>query len=207
MHAVLKLSLIGLIALGPVAGAAAQTPALSRTEAADAREQPDYLIGAGDLLQIFVWKNPELSVDVPVRPDGKITTPLVPDVQAQGRSPTELAAKIREALAAYVQDPVVTVLVKTVAAPTNAASIRVIGAAATPKTVPYHAGLTLLDVLIEVGGLNIYASGNRAVLLRNDNGVYRSQPLRLNDLVKSGKLDANLSLQPGDIIRIPERWF
>lgn len=206
MHAVLKLSLIGLMALSPAAGAAAQTPSPPRAESSIATP-PDYLIGAGDLLEIFVWKNPDLSVEVPVRPDGKVTTPLVADVQAQGRSPSELAAKIREALSTYVQDPVVTVLVKTVAAPTNAASIRVIGAAATPKTVPYHAGLTLLDVLIEVGGLNTYASGNRAELLRYNNGSYRSQRLRLDDLVKSGNLDANVSLQPGDIIRIPERWF
>src|ERR1700741_3085362 len=165
-------------------------------EPSAAAEQPSYQIGAGDDLQIFVWKNPELSVEAPVRPDGKITTPLVQDIQAQGRTPSELAASLREALANYVQDPVVTVLVKRVAAPSNAAAIRVIGAAVAPKTVPYHAGLTVLDVLIEIGGLNTFASGNRSQLLRNENGSYHSYPLRLSDLVKSGDLKANVNLMP-----------
>jgi polysaccharide export outer membrane protein len=169
---------------------------------------PDYLIAPGDMLQVFVWKNPDLSIDVPVRPDGKITTPLVPDIQAQGRTPSELAAQVREALSRYVQDPVVTVLVKSFAeASSNSAAIRVIGAAATPKTVPYRAGLTALDVMIEVGGLNTYAAGNHAILLRNENGVYHSYHLRLADLINAGDLKANKVLMPGDVIRIPERWF
>jgi polysaccharide export outer membrane protein len=168
---------------------------------------PDYLIGAGDLLQVFVWRSPELSADVPVRPDGKITTPLVQDMVAQGKTPTELASNLREALSRYIRDPNVTVLVKTFAAPSNAAAIRVIGAAMTPKTVPYRAGLTALDVIIEVGGLNTFASGNRAVLIRKENGAYRKHPLKLADLVEAGDLRANQTLMPGDVIRIPERWF
>lgn len=166
-----------------------------------------YLIGAGDNLQIFVWKNQDLSTDVPVRPDGKITTPLVQDMQAQGKTPTQLAADLRQQLAAYIQDPVVTVVVKSFAAPANSAAIRVIGAAAVPKTVPYRAGLTALDVLIEVGGLNSFANGNGAQLLRREKGAYRSYPLHLKDLVSQGDLKANVDLMPGDIIRIPERWF
>jgi len=167
----------------------------------------NYLIGPGDELEIFVWKNPDLSVTLPVRPDGRISVPLVADMQAQGKTPTDLAANLRAALGKYVQDPVVTVLVKTVAAPGSAASIRVIGAAATPKSVPYRAGLTVLDVLIEVGGLNTYAAGNDAQIIRTENGVSRGIPVHLADLMKSGDLKANVQLMPGDVVRIPERWF
>jgi polysaccharide export outer membrane protein len=142
-----------------------------------------------------------------VRPDGKITTPLASDVQAQGKTPSEVAAMLKERLASYIQEPVVTVLVKSVAAPANAAAIRVIGAAATPKTVSYRAGLTALDVLIEAGGLSTFANGDGATLLRKENGVYRAYPLHLSRLVKSGDLKANVPMMPGDIIRIPERWF
>lgn len=166
-----------------------------------------YQIGAGDTLQVFVWKNPDLSVEVPVRPDGKITTPLVEDIQAQGLTPTAVAAALGARLGRYIQDPVVTVLVKNFAAPANAAAIRVIGAAVTPKTIPYRSGLTALDVLIEVGGLNTFADGNGAQLIRKENGGYRTYPLRLKALVRAADLRANVNLQPGDIIRIPERWF
>ncbi len=185
-------------------------PLATQAQADDRSAAPvplDYRIGAGDLLHVFVWKNPELSADVPVRPDGKITTPLVQDAVAQGKTPTELAADLRGMLSRYVQEPTVTVLVKTFAAPTNAAAIRVIGAAATPKTVPYRSGLTALDVMIEVGGLNTFASGNRAVLIRKENGTYREYPLRLADLLEGGKMEANRTLMPGDVVRIPERWF
>lgn len=197
----------------PLPSAAMPMAALADTVAAPTAppiapaSQSDYIIGAGDTLQIFVWKNPELTADVPVRPDGKITTPLVQDIEAQGKTPSQLAADLRTALAAYIRDPTVSVVVKSFAAPSNAAAIRVIGAAVTPKTVPYHAGLTVLDVMIEVGGLNTFASGNRAVLIRREAGGYHSHPLHLADLVKSGDMRANETLMPGDVIRIPERLF
>ena len=175
--------------------------------AMDAGAAANYLIGPGDELEIFVWKNPDLSVTVPVRPDGKISTPLVADIQAQGLTPSDLAAGLRTNLSKYIQDPVVTVLVKSFAAPGSAASIRVIGAAATPKSVPYRAGLTVLDVIIEVGGLTTYADGNEAQIIRTQGGANRTIPLHLTDLVKSGDLKANVQLMPGDIIRIPQRWF
>lgn len=194
-----------LLGLGGVSLAA---PAPSTIAAPQlAKEPADYLIGPGDTLEVFVWKNPELSVEVPVRPDGRITTPLVQDIQAQGKAPTELARELKQALSAFIQDPVVTVVVKEFAAPGNSAAVRVIGAAVTPKTVPYRSGLTALDALIEVGGLTAYASGNRATLLRREGGAYRAYPLRLKDLVNSGDLQANVNLMPGDIIRIPERLF
>jgi polysaccharide biosynthesis/export protein len=170
-------------------------------------EVADYLIGPGDILQIFVWKNPDLSTEVPVRPDGRITTPLVQDIQAQGRRPTELAADLRQALSEYVKEPVVTVVVKNFAAPGNSAAVRVIGAAVTPKSVPYREGLTALDALIDVGGLSSSARGNGARLLRLEKDGYKSYPLRLKDLVQSGDPRANVKLKPGDIIRIPEGFF
>lgn len=192
--------------MAPMAAAAQAAPSDPTLVAAPA-SQANYRLGPGDQLQVFVWKNPDLSTQTPVRPDGKISTPLVQDIQAQGRTPTELGAALKAALSAYIQDPVVTVLVTQFAAPTNSAAIRVIGSAASAKAVPYRAGITTLDVLIDVGGLATYANGNRAQLIRQVNGKYVSYPLRLADLVKSGDLKANVELQPGDIIRIPQRAF
>lgn len=206
LRIVMSAAAAGLAAIsGPAAAAGPATaPALARATAPDAAE---YLIGAGDILQVFVWKNPELSGEAPVRPDGRVTTPLVQDIQAQGKTPTELAQNLRQALSAYIQDPVVTVVVKGFASPANTAAVRVIGAAVTPKTVPYRSGLTALDVLIDVGGLSAFANGNGATLLRHEANGYRAYPLRLKDLVNAGDLRANVNLMPGDIIRIPERLF
>ena len=198
--AVAALALLGLA--DPAVGASASTPRPST-----GAESAEYLIGAGDTLQVFVWRNPDLSVEAPVRPDGRITIPLVPDVQAQGKTPTELARNLGQALSAYIQDPMVTVIVKSLASAGNETGVSVIGAAVTPKTVPYRAGLTALDVLIQVGGLNVFARGNGATLLRREADGYHSYPLRLKDLVRSGDLRANVELRPGDVIRIPERLF
>ncbi|MBU6443965.1 MAG: polysaccharide export protein [Alphaproteobacteria bacterium] len=166
-----------------------------------------YRISAGDQLQIFVWKNPDLSVEVPVRPDGKISTPLVSDIDALGRTPTELATALRKELSNYIKDPVVTVMVKGFAAPTSASAIRVIGAAVKPQTVSYHAGITALDVLIQVGGLTNFADGNDAELIRAQNGSFKTFPLHLTDLLQTGNMKDNIKLMPGDVLRIPERWF
>jgi len=197
----------GLLALMLFAAPIAAHAQAETAQAPAAPAASNYIIGAGDELRVFVWKNPDLSVDVPVRPDGKISTPLVPDAQAQGKTPTELATDLRTALSRYIQDPVVTVLVKTFEAPGSASAIRVIGAAVTPKAVPYHTGLTALDVLIEVGGLNTFADGNDAILIRTENNGNRTYALRLADLLRNGEMNANMKLMPGDIIRIPERWF
>ncbi|WP_454717246.1 XrtA/PEP-CTERM system exopolysaccharide export protein [Caulobacter segnis] len=204
MFAIRLLAVASLIALAPQVGHA---QARSGPPAPASSEQPDYLIGVGDMLHVFVWKNPELSTDVPVRPDGKITTPLVQDLEARGKTSSQLAVDLREALSRYIQDPNITVVVKSFAAPSNAAAIRVVGAAVTPKIVPYRVGLTVLDVMIDVGGLNTFASGNRAALIRQENGAYREYPLHLADLVEGGDLRANRVLMPGDVVRIPERWF
>ena len=193
------------------AAAAVANAEVVRTSSAASPERDakasDYLIGVGDTLVVWVWKNPDLSTDMPVRPDGRISTPLVQDIQAQGRTPTDVAADLRRKLSAYVQEPVVTVLVKAFAPAANVAAIHVIGAAASPKTVSYRAGITALDVLIEAGGLNTFANGDGAKLIRSENGAYHVYPLRLNRLIKAGDLAANVDLKPGDTIRIPERWF
>lgn len=166
-----------------------------------------YRIGSGDVLQVFVWRNPELTTSVPVRPDGGISIPLLQDVIAAGKTPTELAADIKVALSKYVQEPVVTVIVQTVAG-SSESNVRVVGQAVSPQAIPYRVGLTLLDVMTQVGGLTEFADGNRAVLVRKGaDGKYKQYRLRINSLMKYGNMRANVELAPGDVIRIPERWF
>lgn len=165
-----------------------------------------YLIGPGDTVAVFVWGNPELSATVPVRPDGRITTPLVEDVVASGKTPTELARDMERQLDRLIRNPVVTVIVTGfVGLPSE--QIRVVGAATEPKTLPYRQELTLLDVMIEVGGLNEFAAGNRARIVRKINGRQVEIRARLNDLLKDGDINANIAMFPGDILIIPEAWF
>lgn len=177
----------------PKATTAAGTPAYS------------YVIGPGDTLAVNVWRHPELSVSVPVRPDGKVTLPLVEDMPASGRSPTDLGKDIEERLKKYVREPSVTVQVTSFVG--NAGEqVRVVGQAAKPAAIPYKQGMTLLDVMIQVGGITEYASGNRAVLIRQAEGN-RQYSIRLRDLLKGGDVTANVELQPGDVIMIPQSWF
>lgn len=169
-------------------------------------ETPYYLIGPGDTVNIFVWRNAELSVTVPVRPDGRITTPLVEDVQASGRTPTELARVMEEELRTYIKNPIVTVMVTSfVGRPTE--QIRVIGEAGRPQAIPYREKMSLLDVMIQVGGLTEFAAGNRAKLVRNVDGERKQFRVRLDDLVRDGDISANVAMLPGDILIIPEAWF
>ena len=166
----------------------------------------DYVIGAGDTFEIFLWGNEELSTSGVVRPDGKLTTRLVEDMQASGRTSTELARDIEEAYAEYVRQPVVSVIVNGfVGIPTQA--IRVVGEASQPTRVPYSKYMTLLDVMIAVGGMTEYAAGNKSVLVRLENGKQVSYSLRLDDLVKDGDISANMAMMPGDILIISESWF
>lgn len=167
---------------------------------------PDYRLGPGDTINIFVWKNEQLSATVPIRPDGRFSTPLIEDMQASGKTPTELARDIENKLRVYVQDPIVTVIVNSVGAQ-NRQHIRVLGQVVSPQSIPYRSGMTALDVLIAVGGLNNFADGNRAVLVREEGGVKRSYRLRLDDLVRRGDINADRPVLPGDTIIIPESWF
>lgn len=167
---------------------------------------PAYLIGPGDQLQIFVWRNDDLTIAVPVRPDGKISTPLIDDLMAAGKTPSALAKDIKILLAKYIRSPEVTVIV-TGFAGEYAQQIRVVGEAANPQALAYRSGMSALDVMIAVGGLTINASGNSATLARNENGAVKQYRLRLSDLLKDGDISANVPMLPGDTIIIPEAWF
>jgi polysaccharide export outer membrane protein len=167
---------------------------------------PDYLIGPGDSINIIVWRNPEVSMSVPVRPDGKITTPLVEDLEASGKTSTALARDIEKALAKFIQQPVVTVIV-TGFVGTYGEQIRVIGQAAKPQALPYRRDMSLMDVLIAVGGVTEFASGNNASIIRTVDGKSQKMPVRLNDLIKQGDISANMNMRPGDVLVIPESFF
>lgn len=165
----------------------------------------DYLIGPGDSVNIVVWRNPEVSMVVPVRPDGKITTPLVEDQPASGKTPTQLARDLEKALSKYIQEPVVTVIVNGFVGPYSE-QIRVIGQATKPQALSYRENMTLLDVLITVGGITEFADGNKASILRIAGGKQQFN-VRLSDLVKDGDISANVEMRPGDVLIIPESWF
>ncbi len=164
-----------------------------------------YLIGPGDNVNIIVWRNPDLSTSVPVRPDGKITVPLVEDLPAIGKDSTSLARDIESALAKYIRDPVVTVIVTGFVGPYSE-QIRVVGEAARPQALPYRQNMTILDVMIAVGGITDFADGNQAHILRpaDGNKLYN---VRLKDLLRRGDVSANVDMKPGDVVVIPQSWF
>ncbi|MCP5366091.1 MAG: polysaccharide biosynthesis/export family protein [Hyphomicrobiales bacterium] len=199
----LKLLAIGLLALGAAACSSYQ-------DAADVApgkiESPNYRIGPQDNLKIFVWRNPELSTNVPVRPDGKISVPLIEDLQAANKTPTELARDIEKVLAQYVQNPIVTIIVTGFNGPFDQ-QVRVVGEASSPKAIPFREHMTVLDLMISVGGLTDFAAGNRAVILRNVDGKQETYRVRLDDLIKDGDVSANAAVLPGDVLIIPQAWF
>ena len=164
-----------------------------------------YVIGAGDNLNIIIWRNPELSMSVPVRPDGKVSAPLVEELPVQGKTPVEVAREVEKRLAVYVRDPVVTVLVTGFTGPYSE-QIRVVGEAARPQALPYRVKMSILDVMIAVGGLTDFADGNRATILRTSEGN-KQYTVRLRDLVKRGDVSANVDMRPGDILIIPQSFF
>ena len=165
-----------------------------------------YLIGPGDTINIVVWRNPELSMSVPVRPDGKISTPLVEDLWASDKTATQLARDIEKVLAKYIQSPVVTVIVTNFVGPYSQ-QIRVIGEAAKPQALAYRENMTLLDVMIAVGGITDFADGNKASIVRTRGGKTQQFGVRLTDLVRRGGLSANVAMRPGDVLIIPQSFF
>jgi len=165
----------------------------------------NYHIGTHDVVNVIVWRNPELSMSVPVRPDGKITIPLVDDLAALGKTPTELSRDMEMALGKYVRDPVVSVVVTGFSGPPGE-QVRVIGEAAKPQALPYNSQMTLLDVMIAVGGLTDFADGNGARIFRTTEGG-KLYSVRVRDLVKRGDITANVDMRPGDILIIPQSWF
>lgn len=167
---------------------------------------PDYLIGAGDNLSVFVWRNPELGISLPVRPDGKISSPLIEDLQAADKTPTQLARDIEEELKKFIQDPIVTVIVTGFVGPFDQ-QVRVVGEAAQPAAIPYRDDMTVLDVMIAVGGLTQFAAGNRTVVVRQVEGENKSFRVRLDDLLKDGDVSANVEMLPGDVVIVPQSFF
>lgn len=194
--------LLGVLAAALAPPANAQTPA---AQAAQAAKSPDYIIGPGDEIEVFVWQNPDLSVTVPVRPDGKISTPLNEDMVAVGKTPSKLAHDIEMKLSEYVRSPHVNVIVTKPASVFS--QVKVIGQVAHPQGVAYRDGMTVLDAVLAVGGLTDYAAGNRARIVRMENGQEKDIPVRLNALVNGGDMTQNLPLKPGDVLVVPESRF
>lgn len=172
---------------------------------ADPTNDYTYVVGPGDTINIIVWRNPELSMSVPVRPDGKFSTPLIDELTAQGKNSQEIARDIEAQLAKYVRDPVVTVIITSFVGPYDQ-QIRVVGEAARPQAIPYKSHMTLLDVMIAVGGLTDFADGNEATILRSVDGN-KQYSVRLRDLIRRGDISANVEVKPGDILIIPQSFF
>lgn len=190
--------------------AAAKTERLPPSPVVLAEEGPgpDYIIGPLDQLRLFVWRNPELSTSVTVRPDGRITVPLIEDLAATGQTSSQLAKTIESKLSVYIQNPIVSVIVGSFGGP-FAQQIRIVGAATRPAALSYRSNMTLLDAIIAVGGLTEFAAGNKARLVRIDKetGKQREYRLKISSLIKDGKISANVKLEPGDVIIIPESFF
>lgn len=180
--------------------------ASTRLAAANPGPEAEYRIGPGDKLRIFVWNQPDISGEVPVRPDGFISAPLIEDMMAAGRTPTELARDLETRLGEFIRTPKVNVIVVNFQG-TTADQIKVVGQAANPRALPYRSNMTLLDVMIEVGGLSEFAAGNRARVIRTVDGKATEIPVRIKDLLQKGRLEDNIPMRPGDVVVIPESIF
>lgn len=202
---------VAAVALTGCAGAGgSRGPELPPASFVSQQEGPgeEYIIGPLDELSVFVWRNPELGAKVQVRPDGRITTPLITDMPAVGKTPAMLAEDIKLQLGQYIKDPLVSVIVNKFSG-TFSQQVRVVGATGKPASLPFRANMTMLDAMITVGGLSDYAAGNKARLIRTDKGTGKQTEyaLRLDDLLKRGDSSANVKLEPGDVIIIPESMF
>ena len=195
---------LAALAVGGLA-ACSNVPTSSLPAAGSETADYSYVIGAGDNVNIIVWRNPELSMSVPVRPDGKVSAPLVEELVAQGKTPPQLARDVEKKLSTYVRDPIVTVIVTGFVGPYSE-QIRVVGEAAKPQFLPYKQKMSLLDVMIAVGGLTDFADGNRATILRGSEGN-KPYTVRLKDLIRRGDVSANVDMRPGDILIIPQSFF
>jgi polysaccharide export outer membrane protein len=197
---------IAAAAIAALLAACAGAPKVESIPVPPQEEVSEYRIGSGDQLQVFVWNHPELTVTVPVRPDGMISTPLIEGVPAAGKTPPQLAKDLEKALAEYVRNPTVSVMVTSFVG-AYADQIRVVGQASKPQALSYRANMSVLDVMIAVGGLAEFAAGNRAVLVRQEDGKQLRIPVRLNDLLDDGDISANVQMRPGDVLIIPESRF
>lgn len=178
------------------------------TQTADiAPDEPSqYVIGPGDVLRIFVWENPDLSVTVPVRPDGRISVPLLQDVEAAQKTPPQVAQEIKTGLSEFIKQPEVTVIVTEFVGPYSE-QVRVVGEAVKPQAIPYRVRMSVLDVMIAAGGLTQFAAGNRALIVRRVDNHTEQLPVKLDSLLKDGDISANVQMRPGDILVIPQSWF
>ena len=209
-HRVIEIGLVSILIAGLTVGCSSSGMRSIHSE--DATPTPSdsttqkYLIGPGDQLSIFVWGDQELSSQVVVRPDGLISTPLIEDMQASGKTPTELARNLEKELSTYVKNPTVTVSISHFVGQYTE-QIRVVGEAARPQAIPFREGMTVLDVIIAVGGLTEYAAGNKASIVRKIHGKSEQFRVMLDDLVLDGDISANAQMMPGDILIIPKSWF
>jgi polysaccharide export outer membrane protein len=204
----LAVSVASCANLGDTPRAGAFSPGASHEKPSDTAAIDQYVIGSGDSLSVFVYHNADLSEPaVSVRPDGRISVPLIEDIAAAGKTPTQLARDIEIRLKKYIQDPNVTVIVRSFVGPFDR-QIKVIGEATDPAAIPYREHMTLLDVMLATRGLTKYAAGNRAEIIRRDaDGKPSSVKVRLNDLIKDGDISQNIEMQPGDTVIIPQTWF
>lgn len=204
----MRLALMGLVITGLVLTGCANVgphPQLPPSKG-DAQYSTKYRIAAGDSVQIFVWRNPDVSTTVTVRPDGYLTAPLLEDIPAAEKTPTELARDLEKELSVYLRDPLVTVIVNGFVG-SYEDQIRVVGEAGQPKSLLYRDSMTLLDLMIAVGGLTEFAAGNQTTLIRMEDGKMKQYTLRVDDLIRNGDISANVDMKPGDILIIPEAWF
>ena len=204
-------TLVRLCSLACLLLLAACTTVPASNEAPPVTAHPEavtnYHIGVDDQLQVTVWQNPELSVSVPVRPDGKITVPLIGDVQAGGRTPEQVAAEIKEKLQTYVREPQVTVIVDQLRSHEYLSRVRVTGAVRTPVSIPYRQGMTVLDAVLAAGGTTEFAAPDRTELYRKSGDATQSYAIRLDSILQKGNLTTNYPVQPGDVITVPQRAF
>lgn len=200
------LAAVGAIAIVSCAAAPVATSQAKPPAASPANEAGDhYILGPGDTLQVFVWRNPELSQTVPVRPDGKISTPLVENMVAAGKSPSQLARDIEKVLGEFVRDPKVNIIVT---APVSTFSqVRVVGQVLHPQALPFREGMTVMDVMLQVGGLGEFAAGNRAKVVRTEDGKQKQIPVNLGRLLNKGDMKQNVAMKPGDVLVVPQSRF
>ncbi|WP_417536752.1 XrtA/PEP-CTERM system exopolysaccharide export protein [Methylophaga sp.] len=205
----LIVSLLAVALFSGCAGPTASSPEkIQRALTVETRDSVDqYILGATDVVQVSVWRNDDLSIAVPVRPDGKISVPLVGDVQASGRTPEELASNIKASLAEYIREPQVSVVVTSMGSHEFTDRVRVTGAVRQPLSVPHRSGMTVLDVFLSAGGANEFASLNDAMLYRKLDGEVVAIPVNVDDILSKGEVKTNYSMRPGDILTIPERRF
>jgi polysaccharide export outer membrane protein len=195
------------VVLVSCAGTEQEAASTDRAKETRSTIEETYRIGVDDRLQISVWRNPELSIGVPVRPDGMISVPLIGDVQAGGMTPEQVAKAIRERLASYVRDPSVTVIVTDLRSGEYLSRVRVTGAVHAPKSMPFRQGMTVLDAVLDAGGVNDFAAPNRTKLYRREKSKTQVMDVELGDILNKGKLGSNVTLAPGDVITVPERLF